>query len=140
MDLFTAHFPTVRGKRDVHYNDRREKFVFQFHGTVSLLIFWSYIKYYDGFIQKIQVNKDETLWFIILPIIKLPLDLEGYIVERRKYVDLFQDIGKKNTDLNEVCKFYQLKSAAMCMNQHWICLKYSRHSGLHLLHGYYGFI
>ena len=34
-DLFTEHFPTVRGKRDVHYNDRREKFVFQFRGTVE---------------------------------------------------------------------------------------------------------
>jgi hypothetical protein len=35
MDLFPEHFPTVRGKRDVHYNDRREKFAFQFHGIVK---------------------------------------------------------------------------------------------------------
>ena len=34
MDLFTEHFPTVKGKRDVHYNNHREKFIFQFHGTV----------------------------------------------------------------------------------------------------------
>ena len=37
-DLFTEHFPTVKGKRYVHYNDRREKFVFQFHGTVQCIL------------------------------------------------------------------------------------------------------
>ena len=34
MDLFTEHFPTPKGKGDVCYNNRREKLVFQFHGTV----------------------------------------------------------------------------------------------------------